>query len=56
MVKPLSESLSALADRIDTMHGEDSGWWKGYVAGIKRSAALAEIHEAFQDGEESCGG
>lgn len=53
IMKAINETLMQLADKIDAVRGEDSDWWKGYVAGIRRSAQLAEAHEAFL---ETCGG
>lgn len=55
-MKAIDETLMHLADKLDAMHGEDSDWWKGYVAGIRRSAQLVEVHEAFRMNAETCGG
>lgn len=49
MVKELSESLFFLAEKIDSLHSRDGDWWKGYVAGIKRAASMAEVWEAFDE-------
>lgn len=45
--RPIGEVLVEFADRIEAIHGEDSDWWKGYIAGMRRAASLVEAHEAF---------
>lgn len=53
-MKPLHEMLELFAKIVDSTHGNDSDWWKGYVKGLKRAASLVEVYEAFaEDGDES---